>query len=169
MPLDDGAARIADRLPRGCVAQQSVHPARELGHVTNDGQSAGGMQGCYVVSEITGVRTDCDGAAEARWLQRILAATWGNEAATDEHDRRQAIPETELPQRIGDPDALGRRRVTAGAEMARADFLATFGMAGRNDGQQARVGAHQEVVDGNDQLVFAWMGAGCEPERSARQ
>ena len=84
------------------------------------------MQRGDVVSEITGVRTDCDGAAEARRLQRILPATWGNEAATDEHDRSQAIPETELPQGIGDPDALGRWRVTAGAEMVLANLLAAL-------------------------------------------
>ena len=129
MPLDDGAACIAARLPRGGVAQQFVHPMCQLVHVAHDDKSSGGMQRCDMVSEIAGVRTDYDGAAEPRRLERILPATRGNQAATDEHDRCQAIPETEFSQRIGDPDALGRRWITTGAEMVLADRLTALRMA----------------------------------------
>ncbi len=53
MPLDDaGAARIADRLPRGCVAQQSV-PTQRASWATSPTTArgnAGGAQDCYMWS-----------------------------------------------------------------------------------------------------------------------
>src|SRR5580704_952734 len=92
-----------------------------------------------MAGEVLGGRRNRDRAAKPRRLQRILSAAGCDQAAADEYNLSKPIPQPELIERIGDPDAFAWRRLAIfaarGAEKL-GDFDASFGMPRGDDGQQ---------------------------------
>src|SRR5712671_4193405 len=85
-----------------------------------------------------------DRGAQLDRLDRILAAMTGERSA-DEYDRREAVDQTELAQRVGDIDvrvcprqlpARAQRRLETGGVCAFEDAGAAVGMARRDDREQ---------------------------------
>ena len=127
--LNSTEGGLTHRLATRAVAQQLVCPSRQFRHVLHDCETTGVSQHCDMVGEVAGVWSDRNCTAEARWLERILSASWRQQTSADEGKRGQAIQQPELAQRIGDPYPLRRRYVATRTIAIGPDAGAPFGMA----------------------------------------
>ena len=143
--LHCGGGGLPHRLPPRWIAQQRIHPARQLRRVLHHGQAAGAAQHGDVVGEVAGMRPDRDGAAETGRFQRVLPATRRQQAAADEGDAGQPVPAapvrpsvsaTQTPS-AGGPSPRGTVAPRAG------DGGAAFRVTRGDDRQQARDGPPQ--------------------------
>ena len=81
----------------------------ELGLRAHQHRRVGVRQPPVAVDEVAHVRAVQDGAAEQRRLERVVPADV-DQAAADEADRGDAVPEPHLAQRVGEIDVGVRRR-----------------------------------------------------------
>jgi len=148
------------------VAQQSVHPLRQLGNVLHHRKAAAVAQHRDMVGEVAGVWPDGNCTAKARWFERVLPAAWRQQAAAHECKPAQPVQQPEFAQSVGDPNPFRRWPITTRTIAFGLDIGAAFRMARGDDGQQARVVVDEHPVHLADQRLFAWMSAGGEPNRT---
>jgi hypothetical protein len=121
------------------VTKHLCHEPHKRMHIRNLNQTTGIPKQSDVLAEIARVWPNGDGTAQPRRLQRVLAATGRKQTPADERNRREPIPQTELPNGIDDPDSLANRRLLPGRSPRRTQLLgqrgASIGMPRRNDGQ----------------------------------
>ncbi len=121
------------------------------------------------LGEIARERPGCDGTSQPRRFQRVLSAAGRNQAASEQRNRRDAIPHSELVQRIGDPDLTRLRRFPGRPQRTSrqtGDAGASFRMPRHQDGDKLRDGDAQQGMRGQDDLVLAGMQAGRHPGRT---
>ena len=123
------------------------------------------------VLEVVHAGTKGDGNARVQRFERVVAAA-RDEAAADEGKVADAVVVGEFAEGVEDEDvvvaasgfalATQARSVTGVADVS-GDGVAAFGVARRKDKAGVRQGLLHDAVRGEDDLVFAGVGAGGDP------
>ena len=138
---------------------------------------SGGGQPVIDVLDLEDMRAVDDSRPQGRGFKRVMAADL-DQRTTQKRHRCQPVPQTHLAQRVGQIDlgiAVGQfplgthRNIPTVRLQLSGNLRAAFGMARRDDQQQALCGARRLPMRGGDHFFFALMGRCGQPDRSPGQ